>query len=149
MKGSSETLYIGLSRMYIMSSVIHPPFVSIDADVQKLAKAGLQEFGQVTIHGTCRGGAWGTAIRIWPTTYLFDCQSAHVSDLVYFERISPYPLWTPVLPNQTLNFTLIFSGLPSPCNVFDLHEVIPESDGFYIPAIQRNEQDVYYLDFSA
>jgi len=108
----------------------------------------LLEFGQVTVHGTCHGGPWGTAIRIWPSTYLFDCHSPHASDLVFFEKISAYPFWTPVLANQTLHFTLIFTGLPATCQIFDLHEVIPESNGFYIPAIQRNKQDVYYLDFS-
>ena len=131
-----------------LSHIAPPRIATIDPDIKKLAKAGLMEYGQVTIHGTCHGGEWGTGIRIWPSTYLFDCQSPHASDLVHFEKISPYPYWTPVLPGQTLHFMLVFTGLPSTCHLFDFHEVIPESNGFYIPAIQRNEQDVYYLDFS-
>lgn len=131
-----------------MPSIIEIPKISIAPYLLNELKTFVSDQGQVTIHGICSGGEIGTNIRIWPTTFLFDHNSAHISELVHFERISGFPLWTEIKPNATLGFTLIFSGLPGSCKIFDLQEVIPQSNGFYVPAIVRNDQDVYYLDFN-
>lgn len=40
-------------------------------------------------------------------------------------------------------FTLVFSGLPKDCKMFDLIEVIPEEGGFHVKEIRRNESDIY------
>jgi hypothetical protein len=131
-----------------MPVIIEKPKVSIAPALLKELQTFTSDQGQVIIHGVCRTGSEGTFIRIWPTTFLFDHHSSHVSELVHFERISGFPVWTEIKAHSTLGFTLVFTGLPSTCKVFDLQEVIPQSNGFYVPAIVRNDQDVYYLDFS-
>jgi hypothetical protein len=131
-----------------MPTIITQPSVTIDTDLLAELETYVSDIGQVVVHGICRGGVEGTMIRIWPTTYLFDHHSDHTSELVYHEKISSFPQWTEIKPNKDFGFTLVFSGLPSSCVIFDLVEVIPQSNGFYIPAIVRNDRDVYYLDFS-
>ena len=131
-----------------MSSIITQPNVTIDPNLLAELETYVSDIGQVVIHGICHGGDDGTMIRIWPTTFLFDHHSDHRSELVHFEKISAFPHWTEVKPGKDFGFTLIFSGLPSLCVIFDLMEVIPQANGFYIPAIVRNERDVYFLDFS-
>ncbi|KXK40029.1 MAG: hypothetical protein J5I52_06970 [Saprospiraceae bacterium] len=131
-----------------MASIIEAPSVTIEPILLKMLESFEADAGQVVIHGICSGGFSGTYIRIWPTTYLFDHNSAHKSELVHFERISVYPKWTPIPPFENYGFSLIFSGLPDSCTIFDLIEIIPESGGFHIPFITRNNLDVYYLDFN-
>lgn len=131
-----------------MPSIIEKPQVNISPSILKDLKTYTSDFGQVTIHGICKTKNDSTFIRIWPTTYLYDVHSPHVSELVHFEKISGFPVWTEVKAHSQFGFTLIFSGLPSSCTLFDLKEIIPQSNGFHIPAIKRNELDVYYIDFS-
>ena len=131
-----------------MPLIIEKPTVTIAPFLLKELQTFTSDQGQVIIHGICKAEGEVALIRIWPTTFLFDHNSAHISELVHFERISGFPVWTAIKPNTTLGFTLIFTGLPSTCKVFDLQEVIPQSHGFYVPTIVRNDQDVYFLDFS-
>ena len=42
-------------------------------------------------------------------------------------------------------FTLIFSGLPKDCKLFDFVEEIPQEGGFLVTDIDRNESDVYTI----
>lgn len=130
-----------------MPIIIKNPKTYIAPALLEEMETFVAEEGQVIVHGLYRGGFMVSAIRIWPTTYLNDRDSSHKSELVHFEKISPFPEWTPVLPGRIFTFTLIFSGLPKSCTVFDLNEDIPENDGFYVPNITRNQQDVYYLEF--
>ena len=51
-----------------------------------------------------------------------------------------------VANGQTINFTLIFSGLPKHCKLFDMVENIPEPGGFVFENIVRNNSDVYLLE---
>jgi hypothetical protein len=131
-----------------MPLIIEKPKTIIAPNLLKELQTFTSDQGQVIVHGICKTENEGTFIRIWPSTFLFDHHSSHVSELVHYERISGFPVWTEVKAHSTLGFTLVFTGLPSTCKVFDLQEVIPQSNGFYVPAIVRNEQDVYYLDFS-
>ncbi len=85
-------------------------------------------------------------MRIWKTTFLIDKASGARSGLVHAENISYAPQWTSIPNNSRFRFLLIFSALPKSCVQFDLLEEIPQSGGFYIPDIQRNEQDVYHVD---
>lgn len=130
-----------------MPTIIKNPKTFIDPALLEELETFVADEGQVIIHGFCRGLMTGTAIRIWPSTYLNDRDSSHQSELVHFEKISAFPAWTPVLPNSIFSFTLIFSGLSKICTVFSLYEDIPEKGGFYVPNISRNQQDVYYLEF--
>ena len=76
-----------------------------------------------------------------------DNHSDHKSELVHFENISPYPDWQFIPAGQTTFFTLFFTGLAKNVDSFDLIEEIPESHGFELTGIKRNETDVYYVRF--
>lgn len=104
---------------------------------------------QVIVHGSYKGSDTDAdLIRIWRSTFLIAHGSAHRSKLMHFENITLYPNWTMVFPGKEHFFTLIFSGLPKDCTMFDLIEEIPQSGGFEIRDIQRNKMDVYRLSFN-
>jgi transposase-like protein len=105
----------------------------------------IKEESQVTIHFKYTGSMWGDKIRIWKSTFLHAKGSSHRSSLVHVENISVHPTWTHVSAGETINFTLIFSGLPKDCEYFDLIEDIPEPGGFVINDIKRNNSDVYHF----
>lgn len=124
-------------------SIPAPVRQSKTADLEKTREA-VQEEKQVIVHChyTC-SNPYGMYIRIWPTTYLVARKSEHRSTLVHAENIPYVPQWMPVSPGASSQFTLIFTGLPDDCEVFDLVEEIPQSGGFFVEDIQRNELDVY------
>jgi hypothetical protein len=97
---------------------------------------------QTIVHCTLQSmpDMYGTLVRIWPTTYLVQ-ENGVKKQLLYFEQITGYPMWMPVRLPHT--FTLIFEGLDNSCTHFDLIEEIPESGGFEVSRIPRNEMDVY------
>jgi len=105
----------------------------------------IKEESQVTIHFKYTGSMWGNKIRIWKSTFLHAKGSSHRSSLIHVENISVHPTWTHVSAGETINFTLIFSGLPKDCEYFDLIEDIPEPGGFIINDIKRNNSDVYHF----
>lgn len=125
--------------------IIEKPKVSISPDLLQELKEQIHEQGQVVVHCIQKANS-PTLIRIWPTTYLYDHHSAHVSDLVHAENITYFPEWKPV--NQGENyFTLIFSGLPDSCILFDLLEHCDNQAGaFMVKSIVRNNTDVYYVE---
>lgn len=84
-------------------------------------------------------------IRIWPTTVLFDPQSGIEAKLIHIENITYFPEWTPIPSGKDYWFTLIFSGLPKSCRQFHLIEKIPQSGGFFVSDIARNQTDVYRI----
>lgn len=129
-----------------MPLIIEKP-VDIDLSILNELKEFVLEEGQVTIHCICKGGDYGTSVRIWKTTYLYPHNSTGRSELVYSEGISLYPNWTKVERHGVLAFTLIFTALPATCKVFDMLEVIPQPGGFRIQDIVRNKTDVYYVEF--
>ncbi|MFZ1525484.1 MAG: hypothetical protein WAT22_11755 [Saprospiraceae bacterium] len=131
-----------------MPVIIDNPVVKIAPEILKELSTFTYEKGQVVVHGLTKKTTETQYIRIWPTTFLFDLHSDHISELIYYEKISGFPIWTEIPRNVDYRFTLIFEGLPKSCTVFDLTEVIPQSYGFYVPSVHRNEQDVYFLDFS-
>lgn len=131
-----------------MPTIIEKPLTIIAPNILKELSNVTSEQGQVVVHGICKARNDPMFIRIWPTTYLFDQQSSHVSELVHYEKISQFPTWTDVAPKTTKSFTLIFSGLPTSCVIFDLQEIIPQANGFFVPNILRNNTDIYYLDFT-
>lgn len=90
----------------------------------------------------------GNLIRIWKSTYLFDKDSGHKSELLFSENITLFPYWTEVPPMKDFWFTLVFSSLPKDCTQFDLEEVIPESGGFFVKNIKRNSSDIYRVKIS-
>ncbi|MCE2790199.1 MAG: hypothetical protein LW630_09850 [Saprospiraceae bacterium] len=128
-----------------MPEIIQSPEVAIHEEIRNQLKTWITSEGQVIVHCLCKAGNEGMWLRIWPTTYLLDCHSPHRSELLFHENITAYPHWTTVLPHHQHQFTLIFSALPSDCILFDLKEIIPQSNGFEFVSIPRNQTDVYLL----
>ncbi len=129
-----------------MSTIITRPKVEIAPDILNELNALTQEEGQVIVH--CVSSAPATAdyyIRIWPSTYLFDRDSDHTSELVHTEKIALAPTWQLVPAGQAVFYSLIFSGLPKSCAVFDLEEIIPLPGRFSARNIRRNNEDVYFV----
>lgn len=88
----------------------------------------------------------GALIRIWNSTFLVDSGSTAKSKLVHAENISFAPQWT-LIPDFTMySFLLIFTALPKSCTQFDLIEQIPQTGGFHVKNIHRNQQDVYHIN---
>lgn len=106
------------------------------------------EDGQVTVHCSLSATRASYMARIWKSTLLKDNDSNHTSKLIAVYGISVYPNWTEIEFGTTLNFTLLFSSLPKSCLTFDLIEQVVGTGSFYSPKIMRNNNDVYYLDFS-
>lgn len=128
-----------------MSTLIKKPNSKIAPELLRELQALTYEQGQVVVHCLYRSVFGGDLIRIWPTTFLFDCGSDHVSELVTAEKISMYPQWTQVHQGE-FYFTLIFTGLPKSCNVFDIIEDCNGSSGaFKVLGITRTTNDVYYV----
>ncbi len=101
---------------------------------------------QVIIHCLFTSTQGDTGIRIWPTTFLIAKDVSHRSELVLAENIPLAPNWLNVPQGSTFNFTLIFSGLPDECRIFDLVEEVPQPGAFIISNIDRNGTDVYTIN---
>ena len=124
------------------------PEVKIDKlSRQKLLNQVLEE-SQVIVHCSYTGSFNSDRIRIWASTFLYAKDSNHKSELIHVENITMYPMWMDVANGQTINFTLIFSGLPKHCKLFDMVENIPEPGGFVFENIVRNNSDVYLLEIT-
>ena len=132
--------------MQFNNSIISNPSVSIDTATILQLKTIAQEESQVIVHCSYTSEGFMDLIRIWPTTYLVDQGSAHKSELVHAENVSIAPIWTRLEYGETRIFTLIFTGLPKSCGIFDFIESVPEPNGFEIRNIQRNASDVYFVE---
>lgn len=124
------------------------PEVKIDNDVRDKLLNQIQEEAQVIVHCSFTGRFLGDKIRIWASTFLYTKDSSHKSKLILAENITMFPTWKHVAIGQTLNFTLLFSGLPKDCKAFDLIENIPEPGGFAFLDIERNNSDVYSIEIT-
>ena len=127
--------------------VITKPKVEIAPDLLSQLRTQTEEEGQVVLHFMYRAAmSDDSAIRIWPSTYLFDCDSDHRSEMVHVENITLYPEWMSCRPLSNTHFTLIFTGLPKSCTHFDFEEFCDGSGGeFAAYGIKRNSSDVYFL----
>ncbi len=126
------------------ATIIKEPSIAISSELLEELSTQIHEQGQIIIH-CIQQAEFPSFIRIWPTTYLYDHHSEHKSELVHAENICYYPHWKVVDQGQN-SFTLIFSGLPSHCSVFDLIEQCEnESGAFKALNIIRNESDVYFV----
>jgi len=129
-----------------MPTIITKPEVEIAPDLLFDLKSQIQEEGQVIVHCLSAAAAdYDHYIRVWPTTYLLDQHSAHRSDLVHVENVSMAPMWQLVPAGSVANYSLIFSGLPKSCLLFDLEEIIPLPGRFSAKSILRNDTDVYFI----
>jgi len=125
-------------------SIIKEPKIEVSPDLLRELESQVHEQGQVVVH-CVQVATEPTLIRIWPTTFLYDQHSAHISELVHAENITYFPHWLPVNIGEN-HFTLIFSGLPKSVSVFDLQELCDNQAGaFRVLSIVRNNSDVYYV----
>ncbi|NNE16732.1 MAG: hypothetical protein HKN51_17240 [Saprospiraceae bacterium] len=124
--------------------IIKNPKVDISKELLAELETQIHEQGQVVVH-CIQETIMPSFIRIWPTTYLYDHHSEHKSELVHAENITYFPNWQIVDKGENY-FTLIFSGLPKSCIVFDLIEHCSNEGGaFKALNIVRNKSDVYYV----
>jgi|TARA_B110000444_G_scaffold243290_1_gene261556 hypothetical protein len=122
--------------------------VEISPSILDEIKTQVYEAGQVVIHFVYQNeDFWiGSKIRIWPSSYLYDKGSAHISELVHSENIVQAPMWQEVTFGTKCYFTLIFSGLPRDCSTFDfIEDCGGEGGGFEVLDVARNESDIYYF----
>jgi len=126
--------------------IITKPKVEIAPEILKKLQECTQEDGQVVVHCISGGSSfYDSYIRVWPSTYLFDQNSDHSSELVHVEKISLAPEWMLVPAGTVAHYSLIFSGLPKDCVQFDLEEVMPLPGCFKAKNIRRNSADVYFV----
>lgn len=134
------------------TEIVEEPTIERELEIEEATRIKLlnqvQEESQVIIHCSYTSSSWCDRIRIWKSTFLYAKNSSHRSELVHIENISMYPTWTDITLDETLNFTLVFTGLPEHCKHFDMIENIPEPGGFEFKNIERNNSDVYYLDMT-
>lgn len=127
-----------------MAEIIHNPEKVIAEDVMAELCTSVEEEGQVVVHCIFKSEK-PSLMRIWPSTFLYDRDSPHNSNLVHAEKISFFPLWTQARLGNN-HFTLIFKGLPKSCSVFDMVEHCDnEAGAFRLSNIRRNKSDVYYV----
>jgi hypothetical protein len=127
-----------------MTTIIKPD-VYISEETRKELVEKLHEEGQVVLHVDYLNPGWMDAIRIWPTTFLIPKDGGENAKLITAEKIGIFPQWLIIPMTNNYRFTLIFSPLPKSCLVFDMAEIIPEPNGFFIGSIQRNKTDVYVV----
>ncbi len=125
-----------------MSSTLLPTTIISEETILSLAGLTMDE-AQVTVHVVYKATYSGSAIRIWPTTYLVPQEGGNKSKLLTFENISLAPFWTILRRKGEFRFTLVFSPLPKSCKLFHLWEDIDQPGGFLIRNIKRNQTDVY------
>ncbi len=121
------------------------PKVVIDKEVKLKLLNNVSEKSQVILHCSYTGSSFYDRIRIWKSTFLFAKESNHQSKLIHCINIPLFPEWLTIKNGETINFTLIFSGLPNHCKTFDMIEKIPEPGGFEVKNIQRNKTDIYNI----
>lgn len=134
-----------MSEIKIKEAPVVKPQIKIDTETKQRLQSEVSEESQVIVHCSCEGG-WDKKIRIWRSTFLYAKGSTHRSKLLHAENITFYPTWMNVERGETKYFTLIFSGLPKGCKVFDLVEEIPERGGFEVRNMVRNDSDVYAVE---
>ncbi|SNS68510.1 hypothetical protein SAMN06295967_11637 [Belliella buryatensis] len=126
-------------------NIITKPKTKVDTEIleQILTEENVER--QVIVKCYLENGPMEQMIRIWQSTFLIPKESSDKSKLLNADNITFFPFWTFIKPKQKYQFTLIFEGLPRGCKFFDLIEEIPQSGGFSITNIPRNQMDVYHV----
>lgn len=132
------------------ATILTRPKIEIDPDLLDQLRIQTEEQGQVILHFLYMNiSPYASKVRIWPSSYLYDQGSDHRSEIVHAENITWYPEWKDIAPFTLDYFSLIFTGLPKSCTVFDFEEhCTSEGGAFVVRGIQRNDQDVYYLQMA-
>ncbi|MFT4663869.1 MAG: hypothetical protein ACI8YQ_002377 [Polaribacter sp.] len=126
-------------------TIISKPTIEISKSLLEQLETFTAEESQVIVHCIYNSGnlPW-MRIRIQPATFLYDKNSDHRSELAHVENIVMAPNWQHVPETGEAFFSLIFSGLPKGCTVFDLIE-LNEACPFRALGVSRNNEDVYFI----
>lgn len=126
-----------------MATVIKP---KIAPEILAQIEEQFEQEKQVIVHCCFQNNyTLGNLVRIWPSTFLEDKFTGYRSKLIFWENIAVFPYWMDIPPVKEYCFTLVFSGLPKECKVFDFVEEVIQGSGFLVTDIERNETDVYTL----
>lgn len=142
----SEIKMTSISAARIIEEPVTKPLV--ETEVLTSIDPGVLEDAHVYVHCYFMNDLDEMLIRVWRSTFLIDKACGARSELIHAENISYAPQWTIIPGKKTFSFLLIFSALPKDCKVFDLLEDIPQSGGFFVSGIKRNELDVYHVDIA-
>lgn len=123
------------------------PKTEIDAEILEQIVSDEAVEKQVIVKCSFKNGPMEQLIRIWNSTFLIPTGDSHKSKLLNIDNITFFPMWTVIKPFELFQFTLIFEGLSKDCKSFDLIEEIPQSGGFSVLGIPRNQTDVYHVEF--
>jgi hypothetical protein len=137
-----------MSGTEITELPVKAPEINEDKAYKLLLQQEISEESQVIVNCSITGVGLNEGIRIWKSTFLYEKGSTRRSKLVHHHNIAFYPNWTILNRGETIRFTLIFTGLSRQCEQFDMIEKIPESGGFEVRNIQRNQNDVYSIDLT-
>lgn len=129
-----------------MPDIELPVKPNVETDVLTSIDSWTLEDQHVYVHCYYKNEVEEMLIRVWRSTFLIDKVTGTRSELIHAENISFASQWTIIKGRRVFRFLLIFSALPKECKVFDLMEDIPQTGGFFVPAIKRNELDVYHVD---
>ena len=134
-----------MKELEIVNEIVVKQDIIIEKVTKHMLLNNVNEESQVIVHCSFTGTRLYNRIRIWKSTFLYSQSPSHISKLVLTENITHYPTWMNVEKGQTINFTLIFTGLPRLCKQFDLIENIPEPGGFMVKNIERTNSDIYTI----
>lgn len=142
-----SNMNLDISRMHadVLTEQAEETKVTPDDTVLRELAECVSEERQVVVHCTFKAPNYISSIRIWKTTFLIPRESDQRCHLMNAFNISYFPIWTAVPAGSSFSFTLLFSGLPKDCQVFDLIEDIPQSGGFEYRGIKRNKTDIYNI----
>jgi hypothetical protein len=122
-------------------TTIEKPLVDISTELQHAIKSQPEE--QITVYVSCSTDAFGSAIRIWQSTYLYCATTGKQHKLLNADNINFFPTWLYIEPYSNHVFVLIFEKPSSSCTHFHIKEEIPENGGFEWTNIHRNNTDIY------
>jgi len=121
------------------------PKINIDRPVQARLLDTIKEGAQVVVHCVYMAAKKDDRIGISKSTFLYTKDLSYRSKLVHTENIAVYPRQMLVEWHTTINFTLIFKGLPPNCKLFHLIENTRGPGGFVAINIERNNSDTYLI----
>lgn len=122
--------------------------INIDkTTIQQLCN-DVSEESQVIVHCCYTELCKKEGIAVEKSTFLYARNSSQKSKMIFCENIPLIPASRGVDLGETINFTLIFKGLPKHCEEFDLIEKTSNRGAFIVRNIIRNNSDVYLIDLT-
>ena len=121
--------------MTLLTQISCKPEISLELLAEPLEERGTIVHCRLTM---------ACLLRISPLTFLIQ-DDWQCRPLVSAYEIVQAPEWDFAAPDH--RFTLVFEGLDSGCQHFDLLEDTKEPYPFHFTGISRNKTDVYHLEY--